>query len=111
MDGVYVVNADGSGLRRLAPGGQPVWSPDGRRIAYVTWNGEAGLRIEVMNADGSDKHVLARKAEKPSWSPDGSRIVFLSFRDYTGAGPRVGSLPVTEGNRGTNGGLVAWSPR
>jgi TolB protein len=45
------VNADGSGLRRLthnpARDGSPAWSPDGRKIAFLS-RGE----VHVVNADG-----------------------------------------------------------
>jgi TolB protein len=48
-DGIYVVNADGSGMRRLIQEGQyPDWSPDGRRIAY-SLRGD----IYVAAADGT----------------------------------------------------------
>jgi TolB protein len=71
-DGFYVIDPDGSGLRRLAPGVDHFrWSPDGRKIAYVTLSG-----IHVMNADGSAKHRLA-DGEDPSWSRDGTRIAFV----------------------------------
>ena len=78
---VYVMNADGSGQRRLtnaaadpAPPGcagefNPAWSPDGREIAIVS-----GLSptIYVMNADGSGQRELT-PGFSPAWSPDGGR--------------------------------------
>jgi Tol biopolymer transport system component len=83
---VYVVDADGSEPREIAPrGGSPAWSPDARRIAFVgtSTNGPLG-DVYVMNADGSD---VARLTDAPgadyapAWSPDGLRIAFVSVRD------------------------------
>ena len=75
---IYVVNADGSGQRRLTRStvrdNNPVWSPDGRRIAF-----ESSWQIWVMNADGSGKRRLTRQGVhnfNPAWSPDGKRIAF-----------------------------------
>jgi Tol biopolymer transport system component len=84
---IYVMNADGSGIRKLTHNAlgnaEPVWSPDGRRIAFrSTRNGNR--EIYVMNADGSGKRNLTRNAAqdyRPSWSPDGRRIAFVSDRD------------------------------
>ena len=84
---IYVMNADGSGLRRLthnrAYDAEPAWSPDGRKIAFrSTRNGNRD--IYVMNADGSGKRNLTRNPAQdgsPSWSPDGRRIAFVSNRD------------------------------
>ena len=88
---IYVMNADGSGTRKLTHNltrngsfsAEPAWSPDGRKIAFQsTRNGNRD--IYVMNADGSGKRNLTRNPAKdvrPSWSPDGRRIAFLSDRD------------------------------
>ena len=54
----------------------PVWSPDGRRIAFVSRRD--GRALYVMNADGSGLRIVARvqRFATPAWSPDGRRIVF-----------------------------------
>jgi TolB protein len=69
---IWVMNANGSGKKRLAAGGQPTWSPDGAKIAFV--GGSPG-DVHVMNADGSNDTTLAQGFE-PAWSPDGTKIAF-----------------------------------
>jgi TolB protein len=69
-----VMNGDGTELRRLSiNSGNPTWSPDGTRIAFVKNGG-----IWVMRRDGSGARRLAR-GEDPAWSPDGRRIAFSRY--------------------------------
>ena len=54
----------------------PRWSPDGKKIAYVT-----GGQIWVMDDDGDDKEQVTKistGAAGPVWSPDGKWIAFTS---------------------------------
>ena len=86
---VFVVNVDGSGLRRITPwgladsrrGSGGSWSPDGRRILfgahgflYVVHPDGTGLRPIRLDTGGS-----AYYAFQAGWSPDGSRIVFSMY--------------------------------
>jgi Tol biopolymer transport system component len=67
---------------RLTRGGMvehaPVWSPDGRSIAYVTWTDTAGGNIYRVNADGSGQpERLTRAAayyDKIAYTKDGARV-------------------------------------
>ncbi len=84
---IYVMGADGLDPQRLteteSDDGFPNWSPDGRRIAFVS-DRDGNREIYVMNADGTAPTNLTNHPAEdwtPSWSPDGSRIVFSSFRD------------------------------
>jgi Tol biopolymer transport system component len=79
---IYVINADGSGLRRLTDGMDPAWSPDGKKVAFARWRDPRG--IYVIDEDGSNETLLFgwKEAKAPAWSPDGSHIVFT--RQYGG---------------------------
>lgn len=97
---IYVINADGTGLKEVASGGgtnelaSPSFSPDGSTIAYVcgpiTFQDTSlncgpqldgkfrNAGIMLMNADGSDKRMIVQQPgvlrnlpETLAWSPNG----------------------------------------
>ena len=65
---------------------QPVWSPDGSRIAFQSSSGSTNQEISVMNADGSGRTQITDTTTvtnsiaegEPAWSPDGSQIAFVA---------------------------------
>lgn len=85
---IYVMNADGTGLTRLtdSPGDEtnPVYSPDGQRIAFTGAVPNGFWEIFVMNADGLNVKRLTNTpfAEiLPRWSPDGKFLYFVTNRN------------------------------
>ena len=79
---VFVMNDDGSEPRNLsrhpAHESEPAWSPDGRKVAFLSRR-DGGQEIYVVNADGSGLRRLTRSPNRelgPAWSPDGRKIAF-----------------------------------
>lgn len=85
---IYVMNSDGSRQTNLTNTSNPPadkwpsWSPDGTKIAFVSWRTDAH-GIYVMDTDGSNETRLTSYGSDrhPSWSPDGSKIAFKSSSD------------------------------
>jgi Tol biopolymer transport system component len=124
---IWVMNADGSGARSISIGSdgnsnysdsEPVWSPDGERLAYIARHHYAELL--VVNADGRGLRKLTggeaqqvTRLDRHVFSPDGHTIAF--DREKIGEGIDVFAIaPNGKGlsnltETGTSYG-PAWSP-
>lgn len=94
---LYVMNDDGSEVRQLTNGlledWRPIWSPDGRYIAFTRDlnSAQPGLPQQidlfVMHADGSHQQNLTQSLDMCSgnmtWSPDGRYLAFSIDRNRT----------------------------
>ncbi len=83
---IDTINLDGTGHKNLVPHvafeESPRWSPDGKRLAWVSTR-DKNQEIYVMDADGKNiKRLTSDPAldNNPSWSPDSKRIAFCSGR-------------------------------
>jgi Tol biopolymer transport system component len=128
---VYVMGIDGTNRRLVARGGgQPVFSPDGARIAYILYMGKRGeethqTAIETVAVDGTDRRRLHTyppgihfpKAVFPrrlDYAPDGSRLVVVEADNF------LSRIAIVDANTGGRTRLpsrvtgfaldAAWSP-
>ncbi len=75
---VYVMRAEGNGVRRVAMHGVwPSWSPDGREIAFTAQGPTDAPRIAVVPAGGGAVRQIADGAH-PAWSPAGAGIAYVA---------------------------------
>ncbi|WP_420462819.1 amidohydrolase family protein [Candidatus Palauibacter sp.] len=85
LDRLYVTDLPDGTPRRLTQDEvgefHPVWSPDGRDVAYVTWDDDSGEgHIRRVSADGGASTSLTPEPayyQQIAWSPDGGRIVAI----------------------------------
>jgi Tol biopolymer transport system component len=129
---IWVMNADGSGQRRLTSGGDrevwPQWSPDGRRLAYMVWDdaactpvsgsGCAVTDVWTVDADGSGQRKVLDSAFQPRWSPDGSKLLFQRYESnlatlgvYVARSDGTGERQLVRATLwGSDRAPPAWSP-
>jgi Tol biopolymer transport system component len=65
----------------------PVWSPDGKRIAFQNYAPEGNFHIWTIAPDGRHARELTDGPfddREPAWLPDGSGLVFSSDRSRDG---------------------------
>lgn len=119
---IFTADPDGSDMVRLTDVSsysdeEPVWSPDGRKIAFVRHASSTSLW--VMNADGTDQKQLtdlgtdANCCRNIAWTPDGSKIGFFQrsspqrFMTINADGTGLSELNALNGLGAYS---VSWSP-
>jgi Tol biopolymer transport system component len=117
--GIFVMRADGTGLRRISDAGyNPAWSPDGTQILYaeegITRPEDRSGRLSrlwaVDLASGRKRMVTRDDAVQPQWSPNGRYIAYWAIdldsdRDLWTI-PAEGGQPI----RITRDHYLDWNP-
>ena len=125
---IFAMNADGTNRQQWTQNGAddstPVWSPDGRRIAFVSQR-DGNREIYVMPAplppaqgavDGPGQvNITQSPADDwtPAWSPDGRQLAFASIRQgnweiFIATADGSGLTQVTDDGMGNMSPV--WSP-
>jgi dipeptidyl aminopeptidase/acylaminoacyl peptidase len=121
---LYIVNADGSGLRQVGRGDRlrsdPAWSPDGGRLVFTQDDGARGGQgnlYTMTTSGGSLTRITGAPTHdaQPDWSPDGTRIAYVCVsggrRHVCQVTPTGSGMTVTTAGLGfTDVGSVSWSP-
>ncbi len=105
---IYVMNKDGSGIRRMtnnpAIDVSPTWSPTGAQLAWVS-DRTALPKIYLMNSDGTGQRLLVGdpKSDRPTWSR--GKFNEIAYAASTGPGYdiKIYSFATGEATRITDG--------
>jgi Tol biopolymer transport system component len=86
---IYVMNADGSGVRAVTSGEgydrNPSFSPDGRQVVFDRMIGSGRPQVFIVNTDGTGLRQLTENTSSnsdPVFAPNGKWIAFVSNRDH-----------------------------
>ena len=103
-DDIWIYEFERGTFLRLTVQGNnvsPLWSPDGKRIAFSSFNnGRSRILVKSADGTGSEEEVISRTSESgvgtDSWSPDGKALSVVEWSPSDGGG--VSILPL-EGDR------------
>jgi TolB protein len=84
---LQVADADGANEQAMLVSGEPIispaWSPDGRRLAYVSFQNKKPI-VYVQDIEVPKQRIVANfkgSNSAPAWSPDGKRLALVLTRD------------------------------
>ena len=117
---IFVADPDGTSVKQLTHNDHddvdPVWSPDGSRLAYTATLGEDRTVLFAIKADGTNDRKLTNNqanSTQPAWSPDGTMIAY-THNDGTHAEIHIIKADGTNDRKLTNNQAnstqPAWSP-
>jgi hypothetical protein len=116
--GIAVMSATGGTARAVATGPgndwHPVWSPDGKSLAFLSDRSGSPQVWMVRAADGTPRRLTTDSSGKsnPAWSPDGSLVAFTTIAGRYGK--RVRAVSVADGTVRdlieSDADYAAWSP-
>jgi len=84
---LQVADADGFGAQTVLASNEPImspsWSPDGNRLAYVSFESQRPIVVVQNLLAGTRKIVASFRGNNsaPAWSPDGSKLAVALSRD------------------------------
>lgn len=110
---IYTIPVDGGEPKQLvdALAREPVFSPDGKMIAYVEDKnlGRGGGGLWVVPAQGGTPKLVADagKASSPIWSPEGDMIAFVDKQDKAA---QIHFLPIKEDGEAAGKKITIGAP-
>ena len=100
LGNLWIANGNGSAPKRLTRGSDfesyPVFSRDGKSVAYVAWDDDTVGRIKVVGVNGGDGRIVTPEPGhylEPAFSPEGSLITYRKTSDGFLTTPLYGKDP------------------
>jgi dipeptidyl aminopeptidase/acylaminoacyl peptidase len=103
---IWTANLDGSSPQRVTKSGHcavPEWSPDGSRIAYLSF---PDCTVRIIPALGGEAKTIGKSLSRAVWSPTGAQLAFVEGEQAAGR-YQATLLTLADGTRRTLRSTVA----